>query len=65
MTANVGAIDKVVRVIVGLGLLSLFFVLDGVQRYIAVIGFVPLFTAASGFCPLYTLFGISTCSRKG
>ncbi len=64
MTTNVGRIDKLVRVLVGLGLLSLFFVLDGVQRYVAVLGFVPLFTAASAFCPLYTLFGISTSARK-
>ncbi len=64
MTNNVGNADKVVRVIVGLGVLSLFFVLDGVQRYVAVIGLVPLFTAASGYCPLYTVLGVNTCARK-
>jgi hypothetical protein len=64
MTPNVGSLDKVVRIVFGLGLLSLWFVLEGSMRYVALIGVVPLLTAAMGFCPAYTLFGISTCATK-
>jgi hypothetical protein len=64
MTPNVGSLDKIVRIVFGLGLLSLWFVLEGSMRYVALIGVVPLLTAAMGFCPAYTLFGISTCATK-
>jgi hypothetical protein len=56
---NVGTIDRILRVIVGLGLISLYFV--GPQTPWGLIGIVPLFTAVVGFCPAYTLFGIKTC----
>ncbi|MDD2705948.1 MAG: DUF2892 domain-containing protein [Acidocella sp.] len=58
---NVGKIDRILRVIVGLVLLSLIFV--GPHTLWGLIGFVPLGTALIGFCPAYKLFGISTCSR--
>jgi hypothetical protein len=62
MKANVGSVDKVIRIIAALALFSLFFVLEGNMRYLAVIGLVPLVTALVSWCPLYTLFGLSTCS---
>jgi hypothetical protein len=49
------------RIVVGLALLSLIFLLDGSGRWLGLIGFVPLLTASFGFCLLYTLLGISTC----
>lgn len=58
---NVGSIDKIIRVIIGLGLLSLFFILEGNMRYLGLIGLVPLITALIGYCPLYSVFGIKTC----
>ena len=58
MTGNVGGIDKVLRIVVGLGLLSLVFV--GPQTPWGWIGVVPLLTALIGWCPAYTLFGWST-----
>jgi hypothetical protein len=61
MEKNVGGIDRVVRVIVGLGLLSLIFVLEGASRWWGLIGLVPLATAALGWCPAYLPFGIKTC----
>jgi len=61
MEKNVGGIDRVVRVIVGLGLLSLIFVLEGASRWWGLIGVVPLATAALGWCPAYLPFGIKTC----
>jgi hypothetical protein len=64
MNHNVGSVDKVVRIIMGLALLSLIYFLDGNLRWIGLIGIVPLMTAMMGFCPLYTLFGIRTCPSK-
>ena len=64
MNANVGSIDKAIRVLVGLGLLSLFYFLDGNARYLGLIGLVPLLTAVMSFCPIYTLLGLSTCPTK-
>ena len=66
MNRNVGTIDRVVRVIVGLGLISLVFF--GPQTSWGWIGVVPLLTAVIGWCPPYAMLGISTCStdsRKG
>lgn len=61
MKANVGGIDRVLRIVVGLALLSLLFVLDGNARYWGLVGIVPLLTGFLRFCPMYSLLGISTC----
>jgi hypothetical protein len=65
MNRNVGAIDKALRVIVGIGLLSLFFVLEGGARWLGLIGLLPLATAIFGYCPLYSILGVSTCPTAG
>lgn len=57
---NEGIIDRAVRIILGLGLLSLTF--TGPQSPLGFIGLVPLATGLVGFCPLYRLVGISTCA---
>jgi hypothetical protein len=54
--------ERVIRVLVGLGLLSLVFV--GPKTPWGWIGLIPLLTGVSGLCPLYTVLGISTCPRK-
>lgn len=64
MKVNEGSLDRIIRVILGLVILSLSFVLQGSAKYLAVIGLVPLFTAILGWCPLYSLFGMNTCKRK-
>lgn len=64
MKANVGSIDKILRVLVGIALLTLVFVLEGPARWLGLIGIVPLATAAFGFCPAYALFGLSTCPTE-
>jgi len=64
MKSNEGSIDRIIRVIMGLIILSLWFVLQGNAKYFAVIGFVPLITALLGWCPLYSIFGLNTCKRK-
>jgi hypothetical protein len=65
MTKNVGDPDRLLRIIVGLGVLSLLFLLEGNQRWLGLIGLVPLLTAVVSFCPAYTLIGLNTCGRCG
>jgi hypothetical protein len=62
MTSNVGAIDRILRAIVGLALISLVFV--GPQTAWGWIGLIPLATAIFGWCPPYALLGISTCRTR-
>jgi hypothetical protein len=64
MKQNVGGIDKVVRIIAGLALLSMLFLVEGSAKWFGLIGLVPLGTALIGWCPLYTLLGLSTCPAK-
>jgi hypothetical protein len=59
---NEGSADRVVRVSLGLALLSLVFV--GPQTLWGLVGVVPLLTGLIGSCPLYSLFGWSTCPLK-
>ena len=61
---NVGSVDKVIRVIIGIAILSLLVFLDGNARYLGLIGIIPLATALFGFCPLYKIFVIITCPIK-
>lgn len=62
MKANVGGIDRVLRVLVGLGLLSLVLVLEGSARWWGRVGLVPLAMGTFRFRPAYLPFGLSTCS---
>jgi len=62
MKVNEGGLDRVLRVIVGLGVLSLAFV--GPQTPWAYLGAIPLLTGLVGFCPLYALLGINTCGVR-
>ena len=59
MFKNVGGVDRVVRIVVGLGILSLAFV--GPQTPWGYLGLVPLVTGLIGWCPAYMPFGIKTC----
>ena len=61
MKTNVGSIDRTLRIVAGLAILSLFFVLGEGQRAWALLGLVPLLTGLISWCPLYTLLGIRTC----
>jgi hypothetical protein len=64
MKLNVGGIDRVLRIVAGVALLALVFVLDGGARWLGLLGLVPLATGLAGFCPAYALFGLSTCARE-
>lgn len=66
LKTNVGGIDKILRIAVGLTLLGWFFVDNGTGfwHYAKLIGIVPLLTGLLGTCPLYSVLGISTCPAK-
>lgn len=64
MEKNVGSFDRPLRIAIGLFVLCLFFVLGEDLRWLALAGLVPLLTGLFSFCPLYRLFGASTCSRR-
>lgn len=64
MQVNVGNFDRLVRIVVGLGLLSLPFWLDTPWRWLGLIGVMPLFTGLAGRCPGYRLLGMSTCPLR-
>jgi len=59
MQANESSIDRLLRLVIGIALLSLAFI--GPKTPWGFLGLIPLVTAAVGFCPLYRLVGISTC----
>jgi hypothetical protein len=67
MATNMGTIDRVARLAIGLALIAyaipLGFAPSG-WNWLGWIGAVPLLTAVFGFCPLYTLLGASTCPAK-
>lgn len=62
MKKNVHKIERVVRIVAGLAVLSLVFV--GPQTPWGWLGLVPLATGVLGWCPPYALLGISTCGKN-
>ena len=60
MQFNVGTLDRAVRIVAGLALISL--ALSDVIGVWGYIGIVPLVTGLLSSCPLYSVFGVSTCS---
>lgn len=62
---NEGTTDRILRTVVGLALLAAyFFTSGGSYHWLYLIGIVPLVTGLVGTCPVYSLFGISTCPVK-
>jgi len=62
---NVGKIDRILRIVVGLALLAGFaFNPGGSYSWLYLIGIIPLVTGLMGNCPAYSLFGMSTCPMK-
>lgn len=55
---NVGTVDRIIRIVVGLALIAIVFV--GPQTPWGWIGIIPLATAIIGWCPLYSLIGLRT-----
>lgn len=65
--SNVGSIDRIARIVVGLVLIAYAVPIGFHQtgwNWTGWIGVVPLLTAIFGYCPAYSVFGISTCAAK-
>ena len=62
MTLNEGTLDRVVRVALGILLLSLVFF--GPKTGWGLLGLIPLLTGVVGFCPLYRVIGVRTCTAS-
>ena len=64
MGTNVGTTDRILRIVVGVGLIA--FALYGTwsYAYLGWIGVIPIVTALFGWCPAYTLLGLNTCPMK-
>ncbi|WP_341684752.1 DUF2892 domain-containing protein [Limnohabitans sp.] len=62
MKSNVGGMDRIVRIVVGLVMIGL--TLAGQIGAWGWIGIVPLATGALGWCPPYSLLGINTCKTR-
>ena len=60
--SNEHKVERVIRIALGLAVLSLAFI--GPRTPWAYLGVIPLVTGLLGSCPLYTLFGISTCTLR-
>jgi drug/metabolite transporter (DMT)-like permease len=63
---NVGGIDRILRIVVGLALIAWFFMDQGTGfwHWAKLIGIVPLATGLMSSCPLYSILGLSTCPVK-
>ncbi|MFZ4605943.1 MAG: YgaP family membrane protein [Caulobacter sp.] len=59
MKLNEGTVDRILRVIVCIAVLSLAFI--GPKTPWAYLGAIPLLTGLIGFCPLYAILGVNTC----
>lgn len=70
MTINVGSFDRIIRALIGVGLLYLAF-LSGYSLFeqaflkygAAIVGLVMLMTSLLKLCPIYSIFGIKTCKE--
>jgi hypothetical protein len=62
MKCNVGGIDRILRVVVGLAIIGYGAM---VGSWLGAIGLVPLLTGLFSFCPFYPIFGINTGCKKG
>ncbi|MBN8464820.1 MAG: DUF2892 domain-containing protein [Dechloromonas sp.] len=62
MAANVGGIDKIVRIVAGAGLIGA--TVAGMLPVWGYIGIVPLATGLMGWCPAYSIFGMNTCATR-
>jgi hypothetical protein len=61
MSANVGNIDRIIRILAGLALIAWALMGGPVWAWI---GVVPLATGLFKFCPAYSLLGVNTCGLK-
>ncbi len=60
MKKNVGSVDKIVRIVLGLAIGAAGYYY---QSWLGLIGIIPVATALINFCPVYTLFKLSTAEK--
>ena len=68
MSPNVGTLDRILRIILGVALIAFAIPIGFPQlgwNWIGWIGVMPIITALFGTCPAYSLFGLSTCAVGG
>ena len=68
MSPNVGTLDRILRIILGVALIAFAIPLGFPQtgwNWLGWIGVMPILTALFGTCPAYSLFGLSTCATSG
>lgn len=59
-----GRLDRGIRLLLGILLLGLYGALEPPLEYFTLVGLVLVGTALTGVCPMYSLFGISTCKTS-
>jgi hypothetical protein len=64
MKRNVGTVDRAIRIVAGLVLLSLVFLVESNARWWGLVGLLPLVTGLVSWCPLYIPLGIDTCHAR-
>lgn len=67
MKTNMGSADRVIRILIAIAASVLYFTqtVTGTLGYVLLaVGGIFLLTSIVGFCPLYRIFGISTCKVK-
>ncbi len=68
MVKNVGGVDQKVRLLVGLLAIGIALLVSGLPTWatmtLGAVGVIALITGLIGYCPLWTVFGINTCSLK-
>jgi hypothetical protein len=64
MVQNIGTIDRIARIVVGLAAIGLALTSSHPLAVWGYIGVVPLLTALTGWCPAYLPFGLSTCPMR-
>jgi hypothetical protein len=60
---NIGPFDRLIRLVVGIVVLGLFGALSAPWKYVTLLGLLPLGTALTGHCPVYSALGIDTRGR--
>jgi membrane-bound ClpP family serine protease len=62
MQANVGGIDRTLRIVIGSLLLLVSMTSNAIGLW-GVLGMIPIVSGFMRFCPLYSVIGVSTCKR--
>lgn len=64
MQTNVGKVDRLLRFVAGIALLSLLFLLQSPLKWLGLLGIAYIATGLLRWCPAYSVLGINTCETK-